>query len=70
MDGLAVIRTAQSRRPGLPAVLVTGHAGDAAVLALGGAVSGSYSLLRKPVCAADLVDRIRSLLAERNGAGR
>jgi nitrogen-specific signal transduction histidine kinase/CheY-like chemotaxis protein len=30
MDGLAVIRGAQERRPGLPAVLLTGYAGDGA----------------------------------------
>ena len=29
MDGLPLIREAQRRRPGLPAVLVTGHVGDA-----------------------------------------
>ena len=49
MDGLALIRAAQVRRPGLPAVLLTGYAGDGAALAMGGAVSGSFSLLRKPV---------------------
>nr|WP_294507100.1 PAS domain-containing protein [uncultured Rhodopila sp.] len=63
MDGLAVIRAAQERVPGLPALLLTGYAGDGAALALGGAVSGSFSLLRKPVTAANLVDRLRSLLA-------
>ena len=62
MDGLAVIRAAQGSRPGLPAVLLTGYASDGIALALGGAVSGSFSLLRKPVTAADLVDRLRALL--------
>ena len=36
MDGLAVIRAVQERRAGLPAVLLTGYAGDGAALALGG----------------------------------
>jgi CheY-like chemotaxis protein len=65
MDGLAVIRAAQVRYPGLPAVLLTGYAGDGAALAVGGAISGSFSLLRKPVRAAHLVDRIQALLAAR-----
>jgi CheY-like chemotaxis protein len=64
MDGLAVIRAAQERRPGLPAVLLTGYAGDGAALAVGGAVSGTFSLLRKPVSGVLLVDRVRALLAE------
>jgi signal transduction histidine kinase/ActR/RegA family two-component response regulator len=70
MDGLAVIRAAQDRYPGLPAVLLTGYAGDGAALAVGGAVSGTFSLLRKPVSGVQLVDRVRALLAARRGAGR
>jgi CheY-like chemotaxis protein len=63
MDGLALIRAAQERRPGLPAVLLTGYAGDGATLAVGGAISGTFSLLRKPVSGTQLVDRINALLA-------
>ena len=66
MDGLALIRTAQQKRPGLPAVLLTGYAGDGAALAVGGALSGSFSLLRKPVSGAQLADRITALLVSRN----
>ena len=66
MDGLAVIHAAQERRPGLPAVLLTGYAADEAALAVGGAISGSFSLLRKPVSGMQLVDRITALLATRN----
>jgi signal transduction histidine kinase/ActR/RegA family two-component response regulator/HAMP domain-containing protein len=69
MDGLELIREAQSRRPGLPAVLLTGYAGDGAALAVGGAVSGTFSLLRKPVTSIQLIDRIQSLLAVRSDAG-
>jgi len=65
MDGLAVIRAAQERRPGLPAVLLTGYAGDGAALAVGGAISGAFSLLRKPVTGVQLVDRVRALLVAR-----
>ncbi|MFL5256801.1 MAG: response regulator [Rhodopila sp.] len=63
MDGVSLIRKAQEQRPGLPAVLLTGYAGSGAALAVGGAVSGAFSLLRKPVSGAQLVDRINALLA-------
>ena len=65
MDGLTLIRAAQERRPGLPAVLLTGYAGDGATLAVGGAISGTFSLLRKPVTGMQLADRINALLASR-----
>ncbi|HYZ22615.1 MAG TPA: PAS domain S-box protein [Rhodopila sp.] len=65
MDGVALIRAAQERRPGLPAVLLTGYAGDGAALAVGGAISGTFSLLTKPVSGGQLVDRISALLAAR-----
>jgi len=68
MGGLALIREAQSRRPGLPAVLLTGYAGDAAHLAVSGAPPGTFSLLRKPVSVAQIVDRIEMLLAARTKA--
>jgi CheY-like chemotaxis protein len=67
MDGLALIRAAQERRPGLPAVLLTGYAGEDAALALGGAVTGAFSLLRKPVRIQELVDRVQALLASIDG---
>jgi PAS domain S-box-containing protein len=63
MDGLALIRSAQLLRLGLPAILLTGYAGDGAALAVGGAISGTFSLLRKPVSGSQLVDRIAALLA-------
>ena len=63
IGGLDVIRAAQERYPGLPAVLLTGYAGDGAALAVGGAVSGSFSLLRKPVSGVHLIDRVRALMA-------
>jgi CheY-like chemotaxis protein len=63
MDGLALIRTARSRRPDLPAILLTGYAGHGAQLAVGGSLNGSFTLMRKPVSEAQLVDRIEALLA-------
>ena len=62
MDGLALIHAMQERRPKLPAVLLTGYAGDGASLAVGGAMSGAFSLLCKPVSGTQLVDRISALL--------
>jgi PAS domain S-box-containing protein len=62
MDGVSLIHAAHARRPRLPAILLTGYAGDAATLAVGGALSGSFSLLRKPVSGAKLADRVATLL--------
>jgi CheY-like chemotaxis protein len=63
MNGLAVIRGAQQHRPGLPAILLTGYAGDSAAMAAAGSLGGSFLLLRKPIPMQDLVDRIKTLLA-------
>jgi len=65
IDGLAVIRAAQERHPGLPAVLLTGYAGEDVTLAVSGTVAGAFSLLRKPIRLHDLIDRIQSLFAAR-----
>jgi PAS domain S-box-containing protein len=66
MDGLSVIRAVQERHRGLPAILLTGYAGDGAALAVGGAVSGGFSLLRKPVNGTQLADRLAALLEAAN----
>ena len=64
MDGVALIREARRRRPGLPAILLTGYVGEAAVLAVGGALDrdGSFALLRKPVTGTMLSDQVAALL--------
>ena len=62
MDGLALIRAAQHRRPCLPAVLLTGYSGEGVALAVGSSVTGRIALLRKPIRAEDLVDRVHVLL--------
>ena len=62
MDGVAVIREAQRRRPGLPAMLLTGFVTTAAELAVGGALRGTFSLLRKPATAQQLAERAAVLL--------
>ncbi|MCW6513195.1 response regulator [Hyphomicrobiales bacterium BP6-180914] len=64
LDGISLIRAAQSQRPGLPAVLLTGYVGDAPLLTLG----GSFSLMRKPVHRNQLIDQVASLLAKSDAA--
>jgi PAS domain S-box-containing protein len=63
MDGLTLIKMAQAKRPNLPAVVLTGYAGDGARLAIGTQVSGSFSVLRKPVSGTRLVDHVSASLA-------
>ena len=65
MSGLALLREAQARNPGLAGILLTGYAGNGAELAVRGAITGSFSLLCKPVSTAMLVDRIMALTAAR-----
>ncbi|WP_209378837.1 response regulator [Pararoseomonas baculiformis] len=67
MDGLALIQEMQRRRPGLPAVLLTGFVTNAAEIAMGGALDGSFSLLSKPVDAGRLADRIAVMLEAADG---
>ncbi len=66
MNGLALIRETQARRPGLSAVLLTGYAENAtgAMLTVNGG-SGGFSLLRKPVSGAQIADRVAVLLGSR-----
>ncbi len=54
---------ARQQRPDLPAMLLTGYAGHGAQLAVGGSLNGAFTLVRKPVTAAQLADRIEALLA-------
>ncbi len=64
MDGLALISAVRSRRPELPALLVTGHAGEAAAAALEQAAgTGPFALLRKPLSPDELADRVGALFA-------
>jgi CheY-like chemotaxis protein len=63
MDGVSLILEAQARRPTLPAVLLTGYAGDSVSLALGREINGPFALMRKPSPGAELAARISSLMA-------
>jgi CheY-like chemotaxis protein len=64
MNGLELVREARRHRPGLPAVLVTGHPGEAA----GAAVdlvsqSGPFAVLSKPFSVRTLTGRLAALLS-------
>jgi signal transduction histidine kinase len=62
IDGVALIREVRRRWPELPAVLITGYAGDAAALAAGQGSPGSFMLVRKPVTGTRLAERIGAFL--------
>jgi DNA-binding NtrC family response regulator len=67
MDGMALIKEAKRRYPGLPAILLTGFVtSGVAEIAVGGALSGNFSLLRKPVDGKNLAERVAVLLAGAN----
>ena len=70
LDGVALIEKARQRRPGLPALLLSGNAGGQveAKLDVNGLMSGSFSLMRKPVGTEQLAQRIQLLLEEPVGA--
>ena len=46
----------------MPAILLTGFATNAAELAVGGMVSGLFTLLRKPITGQHLAERVAVLL--------
>jgi CheY-like chemotaxis protein len=64
MSGLDLIRAVRGLGHAMPAILLTGNAEDGTPLALEGALTRNFSLLRKPVLGADLADRIASMTAE------
>jgi CheY-like chemotaxis protein len=68
MDGLALLRSAKGLRPGLPAVLLTGFATNAAELAAAGPLDHPFVLLRKPVASDVLAAQIATLLGPHGAA--
>ncbi|MXP62677.1 hybrid sensor histidine kinase/response regulator [Roseomonas sp. M0104] len=69
MDGLELLRQARRRHPGLPALLITGYAGDLhgdGFVEAGG--QGPLLLLRKPITPEELADRVAALLNARDAA--
>jgi PAS domain S-box-containing protein len=59
IDGIALIRIAQSSRPDLPAILLTGYAGSVEPATEG----ASFSLMRKPVTGPQLARMVRGAVA-------
>jgi signal transduction histidine kinase/CheY-like chemotaxis protein len=62
MSGLDLIRALQSRSPDLPAILLTGHVGDAAEEAVAHPQGNRFLLLQKPVSPAQLAKRLFALI--------
>jgi signal transduction histidine kinase/ActR/RegA family two-component response regulator len=70
MNGLALIRAARERRPRLPALLLTGHAGDAHAELLDLAeANGPFAMLRKPAHAEAMWASCETLVSQRDVAG-
>ena len=64
MNGLMLIREMRRRQPELPAVLLTGYPDPSLGNAIEDAELGNIALLRKPVSAAELAERVDALLAD------
>jgi CheY-like chemotaxis protein len=62
IDGVAVICAAQQRNQRLPAILLTGYAGDPATLTIGQRINGPVILLRKPISGGQLADHAMLML--------
>lgn len=63
MNGLALVQAAQERRPSLPAIILTGYAGEAQALGFGLVNSGrTFGVLRKPVTGIELGTQIEAML--------
>ena len=64
MDGLTLIREAQIQRPGLPAVLLTGYAGDSEDLKADHDSNGPLAIVQKPATVGQIVGGIEALIAK------
>jgi signal transduction histidine kinase len=64
-NGIEVIHAIQTLRPGLPAILLTGFAGDDVMPPSAKGPDPSFTLLRKPIAGQALSDRIAAMLADR-----
>ncbi len=61
MNGHALLREVQQRRPGLPAILLTGYAGDELAPA-DPLTAATYSVLHKPITGAQLSMHVTNIL--------
>ena len=67
LDGRAVVEALRQRRPGLPALFVSGYSHD--VISHHGALDAGIDLLPKPFTADTLLERVRAVL-DRAGTSR
>jgi PAS domain S-box-containing protein len=67
IDGLTLAREAQRRRPALPVILLTGFATDSLEDGSGGMPRTAFSLMRKPVKAGALAERVETMLEQAAG---
>jgi CheY-like chemotaxis protein len=63
MDGLDLIREVHTRKPDLPAILLTGHVGEVTVQAVHRQRSDRFTLLQKPMKPAQIAERLAALIA-------
>ncbi len=68
MNGVELIRAARLRRPGLPAMLLTGHVGDIGKMTGLATEGGRYVLLQKPIRPTELTRRLAALLETQAGS--
>jgi signal transduction histidine kinase/CheY-like chemotaxis protein len=62
MNGIELIRRIHVQRPGLPAILLTGHVGDVAASAVDQQVAEHFLLLQKPIAPARLLEHVQELI--------
>ncbi len=63
-DGLALIREAQGRWPGLPSILLTGYSRDELAPAMASLTGGRLMVMQKPIRLGALLKQVAALLAE------
>ena len=67
MDGMGLLENLREHYPGLPVILLTAH--GTIPDAVEATQSGAYDFLTKPVDHAELIDRVRSAVAQSTGDG-
>ncbi|PWC37373.1 hypothetical protein TSO221_27685 [Azospirillum sp. TSO22-1] len=64
MDGVALIRRLRETHPGLPVIVMTGHAPTGGAAVLQGPAHGATRLLLKPISPSALLKDIEAMAAE------
>jgi CheY-like chemotaxis protein len=63
MNGLELIHAIHARKPGLPAVLFTGHMSEVSAAGFGRLKDETFALLYKPMAPAKVAERLASVIA-------